>query len=129
MGKVQLNVYIDEDLRKRFYEFVRTKYERFHGAVSTEVQSAIAHWILQEGLAAHTNTRINPGMPRVQLKIEKVLQWLRDQGYINQFSVPDWEKAVINTVGGDARTVSKYLHLAKRIGKVKFYAGNVWEIV
>jgi len=129
MVKVQLNVYIDEDLKKRFYEFIRAKYEGFHGAVSIEVQNAIAHWICEQGLAAHTQARINPGMPRVQLKIEKALQWLRDQGYTNQFTVPDWEKAVINTVGGDARTIAKYLHLAKRIGKVKPYSGNVWEIV
>lgn len=129
MTKVRLCTYIDEEVRDRFYRFIHGKYSGFHGAVSTEVQNALAHWMCEQGFAAHTNAHINPGIPRVQVKIEGIIEWLRGQGYTNQFSTPDWQKAAVNTVGGDARTVAKYLRLARQLGRIKFYAGNVWEIV
>lgn len=129
MGKVQLKVYLESDLRDKFYSFVKTKYESVHGGLSIEVQNAIAHWMSEQGLAAHTQTRINPGMPRIQEKIDELIKWLREKGYTNQFTLNDWEQAVVHNLGGDPRTVQKYLDLAKKIGKIKPYAGNVWEIV
>lgn len=129
MGKVQLKVYLESDLRDKFYSFVKTKYESVHGGLSIEVQNAIAHWMGEQGLAAHTQTRINPGMPRIQEKIDELIKWLREKGYTNQFTLNDWEQAVVHNLGGDPRTVKKYLDLAKKIGKIKPYAGNVWEIV
>lgn len=129
MTKVQLKVYITKDLRDLLDEFVRGKYSSSYGGLSVEVQNALAHWISEQGLAAHTQTRINPGLPRIQEKIERLIQWLRDKGYTNQFSLKDWEQAVLANLGGDPRTVQKYLLLAKKIGKIKPYAGNVWEIV
>jgi len=129
MEKVQLKVYITPELRKSLYEFVKAKYESMHGGLSVEVQNAIAHWIGEQGLAAHTKTRINPGTPRVQAKIDEIIKWLRSKGFTNQFSMQSWRKACIHIVGSDNRTILKYLQLAKEIGKVKHYAGAVWEIV
>jgi hypothetical protein len=54
----------------------------------------------EQGLAAHTQTRINP-----------------------------WEDATMHVAGSDPRTVKKYLILERRLGRIKSYAGNVWEIV
>jgi hypothetical protein len=129
MAKVQLKVYLEQELRDKFYDFVKAKYESLHGGLSVEVQNALAHWMGEQGLAAHTQTRINPGMPRIQEKIDRVIVWLREKGYTNQFTLNDWEKAVIATLGGDPRTVAKYLQLGRKIGKIKPYSGNVWEIV
>ena len=129
MSRKGIYARIDEELLQRFKEFVVNKYGKLNGAFSVEVQNAIAHWMNEQGLAAHTKTRINPGMPRTQAKIDAIIQWLRDRGYTNQFSFKDWEQASIHTVGSDSRTVEKYLRLAKKIGKVKPYAGNIWEIV
>lgn len=129
MEKVQLKAYVTRELRDKFYDFIKSKYSSLHGGLSTEVQNAIAHWMGEQGLAAHTQARINPGMPKAQEKIETLIRWLRGKGYTNQFTLNDWEQAVLNNLGGDPRTVQKYLHLAKKIGKIKPYAGNVWEIV
>ena len=120
---------MDNDIVERFKTFVVNKYGKLHGALGIETQNALAHWMCEQGLAAHTQTHINPGMPRVQERIDHVIRWLRDRGYTNQFTLTDWEKAVVNILGGDPRTVKKYLELGKKIGKIKPYAGNVWEIV
>lgn len=122
-------VRMDIDVVERFKTFVVTKYGKLYGVLGVETQNALVHWMSDQGLAAHAQTRINPGMPRIQEKIEKVIAWLREKGYTNQFSLNDWEKAVFSVIGGDPRTVKKYLMLGKKIGKIKPYAGNVWEIV
>ena len=122
-------VRIDDEVVDRFKAFVLAKYGKLHGALGVETQNALAHWMGEQGLAAHTQTRINPGMPRVQERIDELIKWLREKGYTNQFTLNDWEQAVVHNLGGDPRTVKKYLLLAKKIGKIKPYAGNVWEIV
>ncbi len=129
MVKVQVKVYLDQALRDRFYDYVKTKYKSLHGGLSVEVQQAMAHWINEQGLNAHTKAHINPGMPRVQAKIDNIISWLRQQGYTNQFVVGDWEKACLNVVGSDQRTIKKYLQIARKLGRIKFYGGAVWEIV
>jgi len=129
MKKIQLKVYIPDELRDKLYDYVKAKYAKIHGGLSIEVQNAIAHWLNEQALAAHTKTHINPGLPRAQMKIDAIIKWLRDRGFTNQFTVRDWEKACVDTVGSDPRTVQKYLRLAEKLHRVKFYAGNVWEIV
>jgi len=129
MAKVTFSVRIEEEILQRLKQFVLNKYGKIYEALGVEVQNAIVHWLNEQGLSAHTKTRINPGMPRVQTKIDSIIGWLRDKGFTNQFTIKDWEQACIHTVGSDPRTVKKYLNLAKKLGRVKPYAGNVWEIV
>jgi len=122
-------VRVDGDVADRFRVFVFTKYGKLHGVLGVETQNALVHWMSEQGLAAHTQARINPGMPKIQERIDGLIKWLRDKGYTNQFTLKDWEQAVVNNIGGDPRTVTKYLALGKKIGKIKLYAGNVYEIV
>ena len=129
MTKKGMFARIDEELLNRFKQFVIKKYGKLNGTFSIEVQNAIAYWLNEQGLAAHTHAHINPGMPKAQAKIDSIIQWLRNQGYTNQFSLKDWEKATIHTVGSDPRTIKKYLSLARKLGRIKPYAGNIWEIV
>jgi len=128
-GKVVLLVYIDEELRNRLYEFVKAKYSGFRGGLSIEVQNAIARYLSEQALAAHTKTRINPGFPKVQRKIDAIIAKLREWGFVNQFSIKDWKKACYHVVGHDPRTVRKYLKTAEQLGRIKFYAGSIWEII
>ena len=120
---------IDEELHRRLYDFVKAKYEGLRGGLSVEVQNAIAHWLNEHGLGAHTKTRINPGMPRVQARVDAIISWLREHGFLYQFTLKDWENACMHTVGHDPRTIRKYLELAKKFGRIKPVRGNVWEIV
>ena len=121
---------IDAEVLQRFKSFVIGKYGKLHGCMKVEVQQALVHWLDEHGMAAHANTRkINPGIPRAQHKIDSIIQWLRGKGYINQFSTRDWKKACVHTVGTDERTIMKYLKLSRSLGRIKHYAGAVWEIV
>jgi len=129
MNKKGLFARIDSELLFRFKRFVIDKYGKLNGSFSIEVQNAIAHWLNEQGLAAHTKTHINPGIPRIQNKIDSIIRWLRDNGYTNQFTLKDWEQATIHVVGSDPRTIKKYLNLARKLGRIKPYAGNVWEII
>jgi len=122
-------VRIDDDVLQKFKEFVSAKYGKLHGVLGAEVQNALAHWLLEQGLAAHTHVHTNPGIPKVQEKVDKIIRWLRDKGYTNHFAFKDWEMAVAHNVGSDPRTVKKYLLLAQKLGRIKHYAGNVWEII
>lgn len=120
---------IKEETVIQFKQFVLNKYGKLHGVLGEEVQNALVSWMGNQGLVAHTKTHINPGMPRAQAKIDQIIKWLRNQGYSNQFVSTAWDQACICTVGSDQRTIDKYLHLAKKLGRIKHYAGAVWEIV
>ena len=129
-GKKMLLVYIDEDVYEKLWEHIKTSYAgSVHGLLSIEVQQAIAHWLNEKQDSTHTHTQINPGIPKAQRNLDLIFQWLRSKGYINQFSLSDWNLACANTVGSDPRTINKYLNLALKIGRAKYIVGRVYEIV
>jgi len=134
-GKIQLSVLISEDLYKRLWDHIKSKYSgSTYGLLSIEVQNAIAHWLAEQEAQgegrAHTKARkLNPGVPRIQAKVDEIVRWLRSRGYLNQFTLRDWELACAHTVGSDRRTIEKYLRFAERLGRVKNVAGVVWEMI
>ena len=127
--KKTMSFRLEESIANDFKQFVFNKYGYLYGAVSEEVKNAIAHWMNEHGANTHVNTQINPGIPKTQVKIDGVIGWLRSKGFTNQFSINDWQRACIETVGSDKRTVEKYLKLSEKIGRIKHYQGCVWEIV
>jgi hypothetical protein len=130
MGKVQLKVYIDEELYKKLWEYIKKTYPgSTYGLLSIEVQNAIAHWLNEKQYQLHTQTHTNPGLPKVQQKIDSIIKWLKENGYVNQFTTKDWTIACSHTVGGDPRTVNKYLNLAVKLGRVKHIVSTIYEII
>ena len=128
-GKKRLEVYIDEELYKKLIEHIKTFYPgNTYGLLSVEVQNAIAHW-LNEKQFAHTNSHMNPAIPKVQQKIDMIIKWLKENGYVNQFTTKDWTIACSHTVGADPRTVNKYLNLAVKLGRVKHIVSTIYEII
>jgi len=130
-GKKGLYVYIDEELYKKLIEHIKSFYpgKSTYGLISIEVQQAIVHWLNEKQASTHTHKQINPGIPKAQRNLDLIFQWLKARGYINQFSLSDWNLACANTVGSDPRTINKYLNLALKIGRAKHIIGNVYEIV
>jgi hypothetical protein len=130
MGKVQLKVYIDEELYKKLWEYIKKTYEgSTYGLLSVEVQNAIAHWLNEKQYQLHAQKHTNPGLPKVQQKIDQIIRWLKENGYINQFTTKDWTIACSHVVGADPRTVNKYLNLAVKLGKVKHIVSTIYEII
>ena len=73
-GKVQILVYVSEEVANKLHEYIRRKYPRStHGALSSEVQKAIEHWLSEvgsatmEGIQTHTNTQIPECLGLMQL--------------------------------------------------------------
>jgi len=130
-GKVQILVYVSEEVANKLHEYIRRKYPRStHGALSSEVQKAIEHWLSEVGSATmegdpNTHAHTDSGVSRV----DAIIKWLRDKGYVNQFTVRDWEIACIYTVGSDKRTIDKYFKLAERLGRIKHVVGSVWRMM
>lgn len=130
MTKELFAVRIDRDLIDRFKEYVVGKYGKLHGALGPEVHEALNHWLKEQVLAAHTNTRINPGIPRTQMICERIVHRLRkDRGCLNQCHENDLRWAITHQRGSDPRTIKKWISTLERLGRIKRYAHRVWEIV
>jgi len=127
MGRKGLFVMIDEDLLKRFREYVFEKHGKLHGAFSMEVENALKSYLEGEGLFTYTHKKHKIQTPKVYERLDRIIRWLHDNGFVKQFAWKDWEQAVINTVGADPRTVRKYLELAEKLGRIRHVVGNVWE--
>ena len=130
-GKKGFYIIIDEEIYNKLIEHIKTSYpgKSTYGLIGVEVQQAIAHWLNEKQDSTHTHTKINPGIPKAQRNLDLIFQWLKARGYINQFSLSDWNLACANTIGSDPRTINKYLNLALKIGRAKHIIGNVYEIV
>jgi hypothetical protein len=83
MRKRAVLVRIDEELYKKLWGYIKAAYPgSVYGALSVEVQNAIAHWLNEKSLtmrtfAAHTNAHMSPSIPRTQHRIGKLVNWLR----------------------------------------------------
>ncbi len=128
-GKKRLEVLIDEETYNKLMELIKIKYQRTHGALSIEVNDALAHWLLEQSAVAHTKAHTNPGLPRLQQNLDMIIRKLKELGFFLQFTLSDWIKACSLTVGSDKRTWRKYLNYAIMFGRIKYLAGQVYEII
>jgi len=132
-NKVQLKVYIDREIERKLREIIKRKYERFYGALSSEVQDALAHWIQmhEEDGGAHTNShkKINPSLPRSHRDAREIIDWLRDKGFFLQVSVDALRKAIENTRGSDERTIRKWTKFLVKNGYLKWISDRTLEIL
>jgi len=118
---------LDESLMQRFKEYVLAKHGRIYEVLSEEVTAALQYY-LDEKVGAHTNTH-KTFASKGYLKLDAVLNWLRENGYTRQFHIKDWMMACSHTVGADERTIRKYLQLAERLGKIRHVVGNIYELI
>jgi len=125
MVKKPLYLKIDAELLQRFKKHVLDKHGKFHGAFAVEVENALRRY-LEEGSSAQNTQHTNPSS-KTHSRLDRIIGWLHERGYVRQFTWKDWELAVISTVGSDPRTIRKYLELALKLGRIRHVVGNVWE--
>jgi hypothetical protein len=129
-GKKGVYILLDEKVYQQLIEHIKSTYPgNTYGLLSIEIQNAIAHWLNEKKYETHTKAHMNPGIPRVQQKIDMIIRWLKENGYVNQFTVKDWTIACSHTVGADPRTINKYLNLAIKLGRVKHIVSTIYEII
>ena len=124
-----LSVRLDGELIQRFKRFVLGKYGKLYGSLGTEVESALNSWLNDHGLIAHTNTRMNPGLPKTQLISDRLINRLRARGCHTQCTLKDLRRAIMDERGSDPRTIRKWIKTLVQIGRIKRYAYQVWEII
>lgn len=131
--KVQLKVYLDKRLVDDLWDLIEKKYKKTYGALSSEVQDALAHWISehQETLELHTNTHkvINPSLPGSHRQARQIIDYLREQGFHLQCKDKDLQKAIINTRGSDSRTIKKWMLFLVDNGYMKWITHRTLEIL
>jgi hypothetical protein len=135
--KVQLKVWIPRKLFDEIRQLAWSKYGKFHGALSFEVEQALAVW-----LATHTQNHTkqitinqsNP-MPKIYKVWSQVKAYLREKfGYdaiIPQQMIP--KKHIIEAIsairGNDQRTIKKWLDLFLKYEVIKWIGGEVYEVL
>jgi len=133
VDKVQLKVYVDSKIVEKLWDLIKKKYERTYGALSCEVQDALAAWIQshEETLELHTNThkKINPHLPRSHREAREIIEWLKDRGFFLQVSINNLKKAIENTRGSDPRTIKKWIKFLVDNGYMKWISHRILEIV
>ena len=127
MKKKTILIRIDEELLLRFKQYVFDKHGKLHGVFSMELENALRRYLEEGGQCTRVQRHIAPKSMRGLDKLDRIIQWLKGNGYLKQFAFNDWEQAVISTVGADPRTIRKYLELAEKLGRIRHVVGNVWE--
>lgn len=124
-------VYIDKKIAQKFRILVIQKHGKVKGALSQEVNDALANWI-----GAHTNVanmqsnEINPNF-KVYRIFQQVKEYLLEHYIIKnsrQISDSLLRRAIAVVRGNDERTVRKWLKEFKKAGLIKPIAPGIWEI-
>ena len=104
-----------------------------HGALSYEVQDALAHWVSEheESLDFNTNSHklVNPMLPRDHISARNIMSVLKDRGFTLQCSRKDLWRAIENVRGSDKRTKAKWTKFVVDNGYMKWISHRILEIV
>jgi len=135
--KVQLKIYLPRNLVEELKRLTLSKYGKFHGALSYEVEQALGVW-----LATHTQNHTkqlvintaNP-QPKVFKVWNQVKAYLKEKfGYNSIFPqqlIP--KKHIIEAItairGNDERTIQKWLNNFQKYQLIKWIGGEVYEVL
>ncbi len=132
-GKKRLGVYIDIDLYDKLVNLISKKFSKLHGALSMEVQDALAHWISEhnESLDFHTNSHklVNPMLPRDHIRAREIINDLKNKGFLLQCPRKDLWRSIENVRGSDMRTKIKWTKFVVDHGYMKWISHRILEIV
>jgi len=127
--KRSLYVKIDEELYERLWELIKAKYRGSpRGALSLEVQNAIAAWIDAQHTQKHTKP-LNPNLPRTHQICSQIVHYLKLKGYTNQVSYGALTSAIATIRGSDARTIKKWVRILLQFGFIKRVGTYIYEIL
>jgi hypothetical protein len=122
-GKVQLLVYISEDLYKRLINVAPNLYGKYHGAISFVVEEALRHYL--SPLSEAKDVKVNPRMgirkvyEQVKAKIREILK-----SSFTPVLIPErlLDMAIRETRG--PTVVDRWKRFFVQEGLVKFVEGN-----
>ena len=124
-GKVELTVFISEDLYRQIIETAPVWYGKHKGAVSAFVEE-----LLKMSLQRYLHTQIahkNPSR-RIREVYNQVLDKLKELLKLNY--VPDevpekyLDRAIAEVRGSDPRTINKWKNIFEKTGLIKYIGGT-----
>jgi len=137
VGKVQLLLWINEELDTRFRKLIQQKYSKFErGILSYEGEMALRHWLsIHTGAQSSLNiiTLPNP-TPKVGLAFAQIKEYLLSNYYYElspgqQVTTAHLKRAIENTRGSDPRTINKWLKTFHKNGLIKPVTSATWEVI
>lgn len=99
-----------------------------YGALSVEVQNAIAEYLKIKHAQIHTKY-LNPRTPVVHRVCQEIIHKLKEEGLINQVSSRVLAHAIGETRGTDKRTIRKWMRELEKNGYLKSIGTYTWEIL
>jgi SMC interacting uncharacterized protein involved in chromosome segregation len=128
-GKKQLLVLIDSKIVKELWEIIKMKYpESTYGALSLEVQDALANWIAQHKAQIHTKS-MNPKTPKNHEIAKEIIDYLRSCGFELQVNLKVLRQTIAKLRGNDERTIKKWIKFLEENGFIKKLNQQVYEIL
>ncbi|MHA1829078.1 MAG: hypothetical protein ACTSX6_10585 [Candidatus Heimdallarchaeaceae archaeon] len=137
MSKIQLLIYIPDDLDRKFREFLALKYKHVEkGLISGEVERALRYWINLHTKAQKTlleSKAPNP-TPKISRVFAEIKRYLLSK-YYDELSegtiVPDTHlrEAIAATRGSDKRTIRKWLRVFEQFKLIKRLSLATWELL
>ena len=129
MPKRGLFVRIDERVLDGLQEYIKEVYEgSSYGALSIEVQNAIAEYLRLKHTQIHTKY-LNPKTPVVHRVCRQIIHRLKEAGLINQVSSRVLTKVIGEVRGTDKRTTRKWMKQLEKNGYIKSIGTYTWEIL
>jgi uncharacterized protein YcgL (UPF0745 family) len=132
--KVGVYLYIDRKLFEQFKRLCFQKYEKFHGALSYEVEQALQSWIALHTQDTHKVGAVNP-QPRVYKVFNQVKEVLKERfGYsaiVPQLQIPRIHlvEAITCVRGVDERTVNTWMSRFQKFKLIKHVGGELFEVL
>lgn len=127
MGKVQVKIYLSEEVVEKLRDLVKEKYDGQWG-LSWEVEEAIRAWLRLQHAQIHTS-KLNPSRPHVHQAMDAIIFKLREMGCLIQCSTSDLRKAISEVRGSDERTFKKWSEILVKEGRLKWIGTYTYEIV
>ena len=127
--KVKSLVSLDKELVKKLWDYIHEAYpESTYGALSAEIQNAVASWLRLKHTQIHTE-KVNPGVPLIHQVCGDIVRILKEAGAVNQCRVTDAEKVIATLRGSDPRTLKKWMNNLTRHGYMKRLNYYIFEIL
>ena len=121
-----------------FRALIQKKYAKYEkGLLSEEAELALRYWISQHAQAHNSKdlkmAPLNP-TPKILNYFLRVKDYLLRKYYAeltpgSHVNFRHLREAIVNTIGGDSRTIKKYLRLFTENKLIRPVAGELWEIL
>jgi antitoxin component of RelBE/YafQ-DinJ toxin-antitoxin module len=117
MGKAISVKLPHEDVWYAFEQFVLKKWGKKHSMMGLELENAIRLYLQQH---AHTDSDSKGSEDAPRSRTMRALREISEKlSEYKEATEGDVEDVIVKTVGGDRRTVSKYMYLLRRQGVIE----------